>query len=79
MADFHVIDLWYQALRQPFGVKVDTNDAERLKARLYMARKDADDPALAALMIQTSPLNPTGQLYILHREIEIPDEEPSDG
>lgn len=64
-----LLELWYRALREPIGIKVTVTDTDRAKAKLYAARKDADDPALAALMIQTSPLNPKGEVWITHREI----------
>lgn len=76
-SDLNVLELWYAALRNPYGVKVITNDVNRMKAKLYAERKAADDPALAALMIQTSSANPTGELFINHRLINT-DEGASD-
>jgi hypothetical protein len=70
-----LIELWYAALREPIGIKVQTNDAERMKTSLYLARKQAEEPELAKLMIQTSPLNPKGEVFITHREIDLPESE----
>lgn len=67
------LELWYRALREPIGIKVFTNDAQRLKMRLYKARAEADDPDLMQLMIQTSPLNPTGEVWITHQVIDTPE------
>lgn len=78
MSEGSPLELWYAALREPIGIKVSTNSVDRLKAKLYLVRKQAQDPDLAKLMIQTSPLNQKGELWITHREIELPDEEPTD-
>ena len=67
------LELWYAALADPIGIKVQTNDALRLKAKLYVVRRESGDPDLAKLMIQTSPTNPTGELIITHREVELPE------
>lgn len=74
-ASLDALELWYRAAREPIGIKVQTNDALRLKAKLYAARKAAEDPDLAALMIQTSPLNQKTEVWITHRIIEIDEAE----
>lgn len=58
-----LLQLWYQALAAEKGVVVETNDREKLKQKLYAARKEAKDPALNALSIRTSPDDPN-QLWI---------------
>lgn len=63
------LELWYAALHHPIGVSVTCSDADRMKAKLYQARKNAGDPALADLMILTSPRNPSGEVFIAHRHI----------
>ena len=68
--DLPVLELWYEALRHPIGVAVTTNSSDRLKAKLYAARKAAADPALADLMVLTSPRNPTGEVFIAHRNVD---------
>ncbi len=67
-----LLELWYAALRDPgrIGIKVQCSNADRMKAALYKARKESGDPDLAKLMIQTSPLNPDGEVLITHRFIE---------
>lgn len=66
-----ILELWYQALPEPFGIVVPTNSPERLKAKLYSVRKNANDPQLAELMILTSPGNPDGEIWIAHRHVEL--------
>lgn len=70
--DLPLLELWYQALHDPgrIGIRVPCNDPDRMKTALYKARKDAADPQLGALMLQTSPLNPDGEVLITHRIIE---------
>lgn len=58
--------LWYSALAEPYGLVVETDNPERLKARLYAARADAMDPSLEDISIKTSPFNPS-QLWLIKR------------
>ena len=65
-----LLELWYDALRSPLGLVLETNDTERLRSELYKVRTAADDPQLAALSILVSPANPTGELWIVHRDYD---------
>lgn len=69
MNSLPLLELWYTALREPVGVSILCSDPQRLRARLYKARSDADDPQLKALMVHTSPRNPNGEVWITHRNI----------
>lgn len=64
-----LLELWYRALAEPIGVSITTNNADRMRQKLYQARKAAGDPALASLMLHTSPRNPSGEIVITHREV----------
>jgi hypothetical protein len=64
-----LLEMWYLALREPIGISVATNNADRMRQKLYQVRKAANDPALAALMLHTSPRNPSGEIIITHREV----------
>ncbi len=68
------LELWYTALHDPVGLKIQTNDADRLKQKLYQARKSADDPNLSLLTVLTSPLHQQTEVWIAHRN-----QEPTDG
>lgn len=59
---------WYNALNSPLGWGIRTSDPVRVKQLLYSARTAANDPSLAHLQIRTSPLDPTGELWIVHGE-----------
>ena len=41
----------YQALAQPFGLVLRTNDPQRLRQRFYSARAQAQDPQLDGIQI----------------------------
>ena len=41
----------YQALNQPFGLVLRTNDPQRLRQRFYSARAQAQDPQLDGIQI----------------------------
>ena len=70
-----ILELWYTALREPIGIAIPCSDPEKLRARLYVARKQAADPAIQGLMIHTSPRNKAGEVWITHRHIDITREE----
>lgn len=65
-----ILELWYAALRHPIGVSVTCSNALKFKQKLYQVRKASADPALADLMILTSPRNPDGEVFIAHRNID---------
>lgn len=58
-----LLELLYDALREEFGLVVNTNDPEMLRQKLYPLRKE--DSAFAQLSFVISPINPTGQLWIV--------------
>lgn len=66
-----LLEYWYSALRERFGVKFQTSDPNRLRAKLYLARKTDPNPELQRLSIITSPANPDGELWIAFRDIEL--------
>lgn len=57
-------ELLYDAIRTPYGTVVETNDAERLRQKLYAIRKA--DPVLEPLSFIISPINGS-DLWILNR------------
>jgi hypothetical protein len=59
-----MLELWYQALAEPIGLVIETNNPDRYKARLYRAREESGDPALKALSIVQSPTTPN-QIWII--------------
>jgi len=60
------IEILFAALNAEFGVVVESEDVERLKQRLSVAR--AKDPQFAVLSICTSPFAPTSQIWIVKNE-----------
>lgn len=50
-----ITEILYDALRSPYGLVVETNDAELFRQRAYKIRKDS--PALASLSFIISPTN----------------------
>jgi len=64
--------IWYSALAAPYGIVVETDNPEALKARLYAARAESQDPDLANISIKTSPFNPS-QLWLIKRQPDAPD------
>lgn len=73
MTESDCLELWYSALHSPKGLLVQTTDVERLRARLYSARKNADDERLEALMLIVSPTAPQSELWISFRTVEVED------
>lgn len=53
--NLELAEILYDALRSPFGLVVETDDAERLRQRLYVIRKESEDFAPLSFLI--SPLN----------------------
>lgn len=53
--NFPLMELLYKALHTPFGIVIETNNAERLRQKLYPLRKE--DPDLTCLAFVISPLN----------------------
>lgn len=63
-----LIDLWYLALAEPIGLRLQAEPLEQVRARLYVARAKAQDPALAELQVRVST-SPKGNLIICHRKV----------
>lgn len=57
----------YQALGQPWGLLVSTDDPVRTQQKLYAAKYTSRDPALAGVEIKLSPVD-GGELVIYDRE-----------
>lgn len=53
--NLELTELLYDATRATIGLVVETNDAERLRQKLYAARRDNED--LAGLSFVISPMN----------------------
>lgn len=66
MNSSEILEHWYRALHAEIGICLLTDDLERLRQKLYVARRDANDPSLDALSIVTSPISPN-QLWIVKR------------
>ena len=69
MSPIDWLEMWYEALRSPYGIAIATDDIDRARAKLYEARRLADDPELDALAVTISP-TVTSQLWIIHKEIK---------
>ncbi len=60
----------YQALGSSIGLLLQTSDFGRARQRLYAARAEIGDPALAGLQFRSSPL-PGGDLIIVKQKINL--------
>ena len=60
------ISLLDEALSQPDGVKIGTNDADGLRRRLYILRKE-HRPKYDGLMLRISPED-HNELWIMRKE-----------
>lgn len=58
----------YEALGTPLGVVVQTDNPEKLRAKLYRLRETCDDPMLKELSIVISPTMPQSQVWIVKRK-----------
>jgi len=61
-----MLELWFKALRAKVGLVVKTDDAERLRQKLYAARANYEGDELNAL--QLNVLN-SNELWIVHKRI----------
>lgn len=64
------LTLWYEALGQPLGVVVETNDVENCRQKLYALRREANDRDLDSLGIVISPDKP-GQIWIVKKQVKV--------
>ena len=71
----NLLEHWYAALHAKIGIVISTTHLETTVQQLYQARKAAGDPALAALSLVRSPVNPE-HIWILKRLI--PSEPPNE-
>ena len=55
MNTLELTELLYEALRTPLGTVIQTEDAERLRQRLYAIRKGSEDFTQLSFVI--SPIN----------------------
>lgn len=61
-----MLEILYAALASPKGVVVKTNDVERLRAKLYAARREEHDEALNSLGFTPSPTS-EDELWIVKK------------
>jgi len=61
-----VIELLYAALTSQHGIIAETSSVERLRQKLYAARRELNDEALEALSLVPSPTNEC-ELWIVRR------------
>lgn len=57
-------ELLYQALSARIGIVIHSADPEMTRMRLYKARADSQDPALAVLQFRLAPLS-KNELWII--------------
>lgn len=62
-----LLEKLYDALRSPLGTVIETEDPERLRAKLYALRRERQDtdPQLRVLSFIISPTNPGSELWIV--------------
>lgn len=77
MSSLPLVELLHRALQEPLGIIVSTNDPERLRVRLYEARRTALNPAFEVFSFVPSRINPTSELWILKKIPSTSSEEPS--
>ena len=58
----------YQALETKWGIVLTTDNPNVLRARLYRARANLQDPDLARLQIRPSPHAPESEIWIIKGE-----------
>jgi hypothetical protein len=66
-----VIELLYNALHSPLGIKIQSSDPAFLRQKLYAARRELNDPDLANLSFVESPINPEHLWIVRKNEKEI--------
>lgn len=55
----------YDAIHAEHGILVRSNDANRLRGRLYQVRRDLKDPELDPITIAVNPTSPETELMIV--------------
>lgn len=64
MSNLALLEVMYDALRSPLGIVVETDDAERLRQKLYAIRRENEEFEPLAFVI--SPMNGS-DLWILNK------------
>lgn len=64
MNEHELLELLYDAVRSPFGLVIETNSPDRLRAKLYPLRKTV--PEFEPLSFVISPINGR-DLWILNK------------
>ena len=62
-----ILNYWYRALHSPVGVELVCSDVESIRAKLYAARKEADDSDLEQIAVCLSPFDPH-KLWLVKRK-----------
>lgn len=62
------LELWYRAFASTFGIVILTDNPERLKQKLYAARKDSLDPDLESISIIQSPTDPNNEFWLVKKD-----------
>lgn len=65
-----MIEHLYRALACEYGLKLPTNDPQRLIQRLHKARREAQDEQLSSLIIAVSRTDPQGEVWIVQKPKE---------
>lgn len=65
-----MVDLLYAALETPLGLRVRTDERDKLKMRLYAARQKARDPALDALSF-ICPAHEPDHLWLIRKQGDV--------
>jgi hypothetical protein len=63
-----LLELLYQALSEPFGIAIQTTNADKLRAALYKIKKD--EPAFDCITLTLSPAAPATELWIRHGQVQ---------
>ena len=62
-----MLEYWYQALGERYGIVLKTDNPKQTIQRLYRTRKEANDPELYKLHIKNSPVDPEA-IWIVKNE-----------
>lgn len=62
-----MLEYWYQAAGEKYGIVLVTDNVQLTLQRLYAARKEANDPELFKLHIKRSPVDEDA-LWIVKNE-----------
>ena len=60
------IEYLYRALNSPVGIAIVTNDADKLRRKLYTLM--SKDESFKKLSLHLSPTHPNGELWIVKKE-----------